>query len=111
MEGQDLELLRKANEIELTREAKSPEVQRRKLRYQMSVDAERVYEEMMMILAHPDTDPKIKMQIVNIVLDRVIPRLGVEHVEATDAEEAPSRKGLREELEALIEQKMREQGE
>ena len=53
-------------------------------------------------LAQNAEDDKVRLSAISQLLDRGIPKLGVDHSKLEIAEESSERKGLREEIEKLL---------
>lgn len=106
----DLERIRQANEVELIREANSVEAQRRRASYKIVAEVDRLIDELLIIIRSEDVDPRIKLSAINMLLDRAIPKLGVQHIAPVEEEEAPAKANLRKDIEDLIRKQLDERG-
>lgn len=108
MPSGEMELLRKANEVELLKEANSLEAKRRRASIKITDHADRMIDELMLIIYSEDVDARIKLSAISMLLDRAVPRLGVQQVSVLEEDEAPAKRGLREDIESLIKKQMKE---
>lgn len=65
-------------------------------------DADRLVDELFAIAYDPDADPKVRLSAISMLMDRGIPKLGVQHTKEEESEERGSRTQLRDEIERMI---------
>lgn len=65
-------------------------------------DADRLVDELFGIAYDIDADPKVRLSAISMLMDRGVPKLGVQHTREEESEERGSRTQLREEIEKLI---------
>lgn len=83
---------------------------RTKVMRKITLESEALVDELLLIIhnheidmeGRPIVDAKIKLSAISMLLDRGIPKLGVEHVKTETLEESSTRKRFREEIEALV---------
>lgn len=65
-------------------------------------DADRLVDELFAIAYDGEAGARDKLSAITILLDRALPKLGVQHTKEEETEEKGSRKDLREEIERLL---------
>jgi len=88
-------------------ELEQVEAFRKAIAKRIVLDSDRLVDELFSIAYDPEVGARDKLSAITILLDRGIPKLGVQHQKEEESEERGSRKDLREEIERLL----REQGE
>jgi predicted component of type VI protein secretion system len=81
---------------------KEIEVQRRSVIDKIVLESPRLLEELLNIVYDPEVEAKIKLPALSMLLDRSIPKLGVDHAKSEAAEESGTRKKIRAEIEAMF---------
>lgn len=81
---------------------KSIEALRKKVVDQITVESEALIQELLNISKDPEADSRVKLQAIGMLLDRAVPKLGVDHAKMEDDSESRDRRRLREEIEALL---------
>lgn len=66
------------------------------------LESDRLVDSLFSIVYGEDVEAKVKLSAISLLLDRAIPKKGVEHVAQDETEERGSRKAIREELERLL---------
>lgn len=72
-------------------------------------DADRLVDTLFAIAYDEDARPQDRLSAINTLMDRAIPKKGVEHSKEEETEEKGSRAELREEIERLIKKKKEEE--
>lgn len=98
----ELERFQEANQIELAREANSIEAQRRRASLKILDHASKLIDELMIIIHSEDVDARIKLQAIGMLLDRSVPKVAAQNVTPVVEEVDTPKKGLRDEVEAMI---------
>jgi hypothetical protein len=83
-------------------ESKEVDEFRRAIARRIALESDRLVDELFGLVYDPETEPKVKLSAINTLLDRGIPKLGIQHTKEEETEERGSRKHLREEIEKLI---------
>ena len=83
-------------------ESKEVEAFRQAIAKRIALESDRLVDEIFGIVYDPETEPKVKLSGISMLLDRGIPKLGIKHSKEEETEERGSRKQLREELEKLL---------
>lgn len=86
------------------------EAHRQKIVEKITFEAEPLVDELLFIIynrevnedGEPIVDAKIKLSAIAMLLDRGIPKLGVDHTKKEVVEESITRKKIREEIETLV---------
>lgn len=81
---------------------KSIEALRKKVVDQITVESEFLIGELLDIARDPEVDARVKLQAIGMLLDRAVPKLGVDHAKMEEDSESRDRKRLREEIESLL---------
>ena len=81
---------------------KSIEVLRKKVVDQITLESEKLIQELLDIIYDREVDSRVRLSAIGMLLDRGIPKLGVEHTKDEEVEESNSRKKMRSEIEELI---------
>ena len=80
---------------------KSIEALRKKVVDQITVESEKLIAELLNI-AYGEEGARTKLQAIGMLLDRAVPKLGVDHAKLEDDSESRDRKRLRAEIEDLL---------
>lgn len=75
---------------------------RKAIARKIALESDRLVDELFAIVYDGEVDAKVKLSAISILLDRGIPKLGVQHAKEDESEERGSRKALREEIENLL---------
>jgi hypothetical protein len=89
-------------------ESKEVEAFRQAIAKRIALESDRLVDEIFGIVYDPETEPKVKLSGISMLLDRGIPKLGIKHSKEDETEERGSRKQLREEIEKLIKEQEEE---
>lgn len=81
---------------------KSVEALRKMVIDQITVESELLIKELLSIAYNPEADSRVKLQAISMLLDRAVPKMGVDHAKVEDDPENHNRRRLREEVEALL---------
>ena len=73
----------------------------------ISKNADSLVDELLAIIYNSDTDPRTKLQAIGMLLDRLIPKLGVDTGKVEASEESGARRKLKAEIEELIQKEMK----
>lgn len=85
-------------------------LQRKQISERITKESDKLIDELLLIIyndsldeeGRPIVDAKTKLQAITMLLDRGVPKLGVEHTKSEIIEETTSHKKLRTEIEELI---------
>jgi hypothetical protein len=83
-------------------EAQQVEALRKSIGKRITLEADRIVDELFGIVYDEEVDAKVKLSAINILLDRALPKLGVQHQKEEETEERGSHKDIRLEIEKLI---------
>lgn len=75
---------------------------RKSIAKKIALESDRLVDELFSIVYDDEVDAKVKLSAITILLDRGIPKLGVQHSREDESEERGSRKAIREEIEKLL---------
>jgi hypothetical protein len=75
---------------------------RKAIARKIALESDRLVDELFAIVYDEEVDAKVKLSAITILLDRGIPKLGVQHAKEEELEERGSRKAIREEIEKLL---------
>lgn len=75
---------------------------RKAIARKIALESDRLVDELFAIVYDEEVDAKVKLSAITILLDRGIPKLGVQHSKEDESEERGSRKAIREEIEKLL---------
>ena len=75
---------------------------RKSIARKIALESDRLVDELFAIVYDEEVDAKVKLSAITILLDRGIPKLGVQHAKEEETEERGSRKQIREEIEKLL---------
>ena len=89
-------------------EEQGPEVDafRKSIARRIALESDRLVDELFAIVYDPETEAKVRLSAINTLLDRGIPKLGIQHTKDEEIEERGSRKQLRDEIEELMKKKL-----
>lgn len=85
-------------------ESKEVEAFRQAIAKRIALESDRLVDELFEIVYDEETEAKVKISAISMLLDRGIPKLGIKHSKEDEVEERGSRKALREEIERLMQQ-------
>lgn len=101
-----------SNEIEVyqVEVEKSVEAHRKQIVDKITLESDRLIDELLKIIysddlgedGRPFVDAKVKLSAIAMLLDRGIPKLGVDNSKSEVVEETGTRKKIREEIEQLV---------
>lgn len=91
-------------------ESKEIEAFRQAIAKRIALESDRLVDELFGIVYDEETEAKVKISAISMLLDRGIPKLGIKHSKEDEVEERGSRKALREEIEKLLKEE-EEKGE
>ena len=83
-------------------ESKEVEAFRQAIAKRIALESDRLVDELFGIVYDPETEAKVKISAISMLLDRGIPKLGIKHSKEDETEERGSRKQVREEIERLL---------
>lgn len=83
-------------------QSKEVEAFRQAIAKRIALESDRLVDELFGIVYDPETEAKVKISAISMLLDRGIPKLGIKHSKEDEAEERGSRRQLREEIEKLM---------
>lgn len=83
-------------------ESKEVEAFRQAIARRIALESDRMVDELFGIIYDPETEAKVKISAISMLLDRGIPKLGIKHSKEDETEERGSRKQIREEIEKLL---------
>ena len=83
-------------------ESKEVEAFRQAIARRIALESDRLVDEIFAIVYDPETEAKVKLSGISMLLDRGIPKLGIKHSKEDETEEKGSRKAVREEIEKLL---------
>lgn len=83
-------------------ESKEVEAFRQAIARRIALESDRLVDELFGIVYDPETEAKVKISAISMLLDRGIPKLGIKHSKEDEVEEKGSRKQLREEIERML---------
>ena len=65
-------------------------------------DSDRLVDELFSVAYDPDVEAKVRLSAISMLLDRGVPKLGVQHTKEEEVEEKGQRTDLRNEIEKLL---------
>lgn len=84
----------------------SPEEQveafKRAIAKRIVLESEKLVDVLFTLAYNPETNAKVALSAISMLLDRGVPKLGVQHTKEEETTEKGSRKALREEIEGLL---------
>lgn len=83
-------------------QSKEVEAFRQAIAKRIALESDRLVDELFGIVYDEETEAKVKISAISMLLDRGIPKLGIKHSKEDEVEERGSRKALREEIEKLM---------
>ncbi len=83
-------------------ESKEVEAFRQAIAKRIALESDRLVDELFGIVYDAETEAKVKISAISMLLDRGIPKLGIKHSKEDETEERGSRKQVREEIERLL---------
>lgn len=83
-------------------QSKEVEAFRQAIAKRIALESDRMVDELFGIIYDPETEAKVKISAISMLLDRGIPKLGIKHSKEDEVEERGSRKQIREEIERLL---------
>ncbi len=90
-------------------ESKEVEAFRQAIARRIALESDRLVDELFGIVYDPETEAKVKISAISMLLDRGIPKLGIKHAKEEETEERGSRKQVREEIERLLREETEEE--
>lgn len=75
---------------------------RRAIAQRIALESDKLVQELFAIVYDEETEAKVKLSAITILLDRGIPKLGVQHSKEEETEERGSRKQIRLEIEKML---------
>lgn len=92
-------------------ESKEIEAFRQAIAKRIALESDRLVDELFGIVYDEETEAKVKISAISMLLDRGIPKLGIKHSKEDEVEERGSRKAIRDEIEKLLMDHDKEEGE
>lgn len=92
-------------------ESKEVEAFRKAIARRIALESDRLVDELFSIAYDVEVDAKVRLTAISTLIDRGIPKLGIQHTKEEESEEKGTRKDLREEIEKLYEAKKRKEEE
>lgn len=83
-------------------QSKEVEAFRQAIAKRIALESDRLVDELFGIVYDAETEAKVKISAISMLLDRGIPKLGIKHSKEDETEERGSRRQLREEIEKLL---------
>lgn len=90
------------DEFDMKDEQRLIEMTRRRIAIRIAHEMDSLIDALFDIANDPDEDAKVRLSAINMLLERSLPKLGVEHTTKEDVEESGSSKSMRAEIEALL---------
>lgn len=81
---------------------KEVEAFRRAIARRIALESDRLVDELFSIAYDTEVDAKVRLSAIGTLIDRGIPKLGIQHTKEEESEERGTRKELREEIEKLL---------
>lgn len=78
------------------------EATRQRIARRIALESEELIDSLFEMANDPEEDSKVRLSAINTLLERSLPKLGVEHAERTETEESSGSKSIRSEIEALL---------
>lgn len=75
---------------------------RRRVAVRIAENMDGLIDALFEIAMNPDEDAKVRLAAINSLLERSLPKLGVEHTKEVDVEESGGAKAIRAEIEKLL---------
>lgn len=75
---------------------------RKAIARRIALESDRLVDELFAIAYDPEVDAKVRLSAIGTLIDRGIPKLGIQHTKEEAEEERGSRKQLREEIEKML---------
>lgn len=75
---------------------------RRRVAVRIAENMDGLIDSLFDIANDPEEDSKVRLAAINSLLERSLPKLGVEHTKESEAEETSASKSMREEIEKLL---------
>lgn len=75
---------------------------RRRVAVRIAENMDSLIDALFEIAMNPDEDAKVRLAAINSLLERSLPKLGVEHTKESDVEESGGSKAIRSEIEKLL---------
>jgi hypothetical protein len=66
------------------------------------LESDRLVDELFAVAYDDEVDAKVRLSAISMLIDRGIPKLGIQHSKEEESEEKGSRKAVREEIEQLL---------
>jgi hypothetical protein len=92
-------------------EPEEVELFRKSIAKRITLESDRLVQELFAIAYDSEVDAKVRLSAINTLLDRGIPKLGVQHAKEEESEERGSRRELRESIEKMLLEKKEEDDE
>lgn len=78
------------------------EATRRRIAIRIAHEMDSLIDALFEIANNAEEDAKVRLSAINMLLERSLPKLGVEHTTKEDVEESGGSKSIRAEIEALL---------
>ena len=75
---------------------------RRRVAVRIAENMDALIDALFEIAMNPDEDAKVRLAAINSLLERSLPKLGVEHTKEAEVEESGGSKAIRTEIERLL---------
>lgn len=89
-------------EFEEFNESEQLEAFRKAIAKRIILESDKLVDVLFGVIYDEEEEAKVKLSAISMLLDRGIPKLGVQHSKEEESEERGSRKALREEIEMLL---------
>lgn len=89
-------------EFEEFNESEQLEAFRKAIAKRIILESDKLVDVLFGVIYDEEEEAKVKLSAISMLLDRGIPKLGVQHAKEEESEERGSRKAIREEIEALL---------
>lgn len=83
-------------------EIQEVEAFRQAIEKRIALESDRLVDELFGIVYSPETEAKVKISAISLLLAHSLPKYGIKHPKEEETEEKGSRKELREEIEKLM---------
>lgn len=97
--NEDLEPIVEAVQKQLEQSA---EIARSRAVAKITLESERLIDELLIIIYAPDVDARVKLSAIGMLLDRGVPKLAVDNKKSEIVEESKTRKKIQEEIRLMM---------
>lgn len=75
---------------------------RKAIARRIALESDRLVDELFDVAYDSEVDAKVRLSAISMLIDRGVPKLGIQHSKEEESEERGSRKSIREEIERLL---------